>query len=507
MSSTSLGQLCAIALNFLHNINPQLLREWQGRLRWSSVTGALIVSAVIQFPALVMAVAAEERTWAATGENLYHDLSLVLTWALIIVGVFMLAADISKEHKRGTLNFVRMAPAPASRIFLGKLLGVPILLYIGLLAMLPLHFIAGIIAKLSLLTILVSYLHLVIVAVCFFAVSMWFALFANGLKGLQPWIAAIASMAYLLPLQHYFFIPIYQNGKNVREVLFSLVLGFGVLIASLFWIMLVRQFKTPERSALGKKQSYVLTLCFAILLAAIAVSPLLSGMEEADKSLLFFRVYLPIMLSAATLLLLLLLPSKQAMLNWMRDYPQSEPGSVVNNFAADNSRAVLPESSHSSLFRTLVFQDNSPPPLALAVNLLIMAGVLTVAGVWLSFDGLTAWLWQLYVCSASLLIYAMLIQHIIFSGLRNRPFVPISAIAVLIGGWPLLLAFLKIPAHQTWLSWLWRTTLFYQPMESGIFLSEVIVAIAAHFILLYSLSVSLPNKIINLSADELRRLP
>ena len=49
--------------------------------------------------------------------------------ALLVMGTYLLIADLSREERRGTLNFIRMSPESAKNILLGKLLGVPILVY------------------------------------------------------------------------------------------------------------------------------------------------------------------------------------------------------------------------------------------------------------------------------------------------------------------------------------------------------------------------------------------
>ncbi|RQH23304.1 hypothetical protein D5R40_27115 [Okeania hirsuta] len=51
---------------------------------------------------------------------------------ILIGGVYMLVADLAKEKRLGTLNFIRLSPQSIQKILLGKLLGVPILIYLAL---------------------------------------------------------------------------------------------------------------------------------------------------------------------------------------------------------------------------------------------------------------------------------------------------------------------------------------------------------------------------------------
>jgi hypothetical protein len=62
-----------------------------------------------------------------------------------------------REERRGTLNFIRLSPQPAKTIFIGKIFGVPILLYLVCLLALPFHLGAGLLAGIPLSLILAFY--------------------------------------------------------------------------------------------------------------------------------------------------------------------------------------------------------------------------------------------------------------------------------------------------------------------------------------------------------------
>ena len=66
--------------------------------------------------------------------------------------------DITKEEKRGTLAFVRLSPASAQSVLVGKFLGVPILVYWAIALAIPLHLWAAVQARLSLSTVISVYL-------------------------------------------------------------------------------------------------------------------------------------------------------------------------------------------------------------------------------------------------------------------------------------------------------------------------------------------------------------
>ena len=58
---------------------------------------------------------------------------------MAIAGSTAIAQDWEKEAKLGTLNFLRLSPEPAGRLLLGKVLGTPILYFVGSLAALPMY--------------------------------------------------------------------------------------------------------------------------------------------------------------------------------------------------------------------------------------------------------------------------------------------------------------------------------------------------------------------------------
>jgi ABC-type transport system involved in cytochrome c biogenesis permease component len=76
--------------------------------------------------------------WRHVGELL--DLEI---WsALAIGGIYLIAKDFDREIRSGTLDLVNLSPAQPWEIMLGKLLGVPVLIYWVVLLALPLHTIA-----------------------------------------------------------------------------------------------------------------------------------------------------------------------------------------------------------------------------------------------------------------------------------------------------------------------------------------------------------------------------
>jgi ABC-type Na+ efflux pump permease subunit len=100
--------------------------------------------------------------------------------ALNCCGTYLLVSDLATEKNNGTLNFIRFSPQSTQSVLIGKMLGVPIALYITVLCALPLHLWAGLAGQIPLGRIVTFYG--VLVAGCFLFYSACPALcFSRGL--------------------------------------------------------------------------------------------------------------------------------------------------------------------------------------------------------------------------------------------------------------------------------------------------------------------------------------
>ena len=114
--------------------NPQIFRELKERLTLRNIGVAVAGSLVIQV--LVF-------SYFNSRSDIFGYLSWILSLGLILGSVYLLVADLVRERKRGTLNFIRLSPQSAQQVFIGKILSVPILIYVAAAAMLPLHLLMG----------------------------------------------------------------------------------------------------------------------------------------------------------------------------------------------------------------------------------------------------------------------------------------------------------------------------------------------------------------------------
>ena len=217
--------------------NPQLWREWKTRLKWRNLTATAIASALGQLTLLN----SFQESWIGKVEDqqgLYRSIFQTLFWwalfLLMVMGSYLLVKDIAREEKRGTLAFLRLTPEPSGNILLGKLLGVPILLYLAIALALPLHLGIAIAAGLS--PFLVLSFYLLAICACGFAYS-YALLYAVGSKA-NPWYVVVGAIfAYFLLLGFWQgWLVFYELHDRVLSALPTLVcFGSLTVLALCFW--------------------------------------------------------------------------------------------------------------------------------------------------------------------------------------------------------------------------------------------------------------------------------
>ncbi|MGK7931204.1 MAG: hypothetical protein AB4041_07190, partial [Microcystaceae cyanobacterium] len=111
--------------------NPQLLRELRGRLTLRNLIITLCLSCGCQW-----------LIYLIFRSMLFRPLQVILPSVVIILGSYLLSHDLSKEYRQKTIEFIRLTPQTSQEILMGKLLGIPILIYVAILAAIPLHFIS-----------------------------------------------------------------------------------------------------------------------------------------------------------------------------------------------------------------------------------------------------------------------------------------------------------------------------------------------------------------------------
>jgi hypothetical protein len=418
-------------LDWIGDRNPQLMREWQGRFQPWNVVGAFSLSAIGQFIFLTDRFSKlppqmyETHAYCtngkagnssvgysnvdfhclkdAAGNNLvnwqlwWRDnfvfLTQCLVFTVIVAGVYLLISNLVYEERRGTLNFIRLSPCSNREILLGKLLGVPVLVYVALGVAMPLHLWAAVQGQVSLG--LVVGLYGVGAASCFFFYSgalLW-SLTTSVFGNLQPWAGTafvgitvagllgatgyavespltwvsafsptlllndVLAMSEPIRDRTWFKVPIYAN--SLSNTLFSM--GYFAGWSYWVWQSLERRFRNSNATALSKAQSYGFTACL--------VGSLMGFAWQAHNSLSSSN-YCFIVFVMGLVVMMMITPNRQTLQEWAR------------------YRRSVPHQERRSLRDDLLWGEKSPALVAVAVNLAIAVTllILTASSIVSGFD-------------------------------------------------------------------------------------------------------------------------
>ncbi len=428
--------------------NPQLMRELKGRLTQRNLTIVLVVAVIGQLLILgwvygqlplqdssmytdtdyYCAGARVEDyytmvyhctigpeghyliEWSRWWADVFRAFFGILTTLWFAGGVYLLVSDLNKENQRETLGFIRLSPRRSRNIFVGKLLGVPILLYATVGLCLPLMIYAGIKANLSLETLICS---VGIVAAAWSVVGS-LALLFGLFRGTPAWLSS--ALTLLVTALSLSMITV-QNPYATRSEIFSIPqiawfglpltdsgivgLGFVLTVAGVFtfwiWHALHRRFYSPTTPLLSKWQGYAIGACFQILILGFFWQ-LLEHMPLSEWRVSESLVGLAFLNLVLFLLLIVsLTPTRQALLEWARfrhaQTPQSSP------------------ISSRSWIQSWLWADQSPALLALGIQVVLMV-MLWFGWVVLAADR-SAWLpslASLLITGNLLMIYALIVQ-------------------------------------------------------------------------------------------------
>lgn len=585
------SNLLTFGLSTVGSYNPQLMRELQGKLRWRNLLFTSLLSFAVQGFLLLrpltdlpfrgfsrdfqgpycLELAKGEACardsfgqylvdWPLVWADVFRSLSYVLVWALVVVGVYLLAADLNKEARRSTLNFLRMSPLSGSRLLFGKLVGVPILLYLGLALMLPTHVLAGLSSGCSWLRLVGFYGLLGAIAFCFYSAAMWFSLLANGLYGLQTWlISAVSGGLLLLSIvdEHYDFATdwfhllnpislmayvdvqslgwqtpkLFDLGRHILSFdqfgwFFLWLGGHGIgfwcfamanagLLGWWFWQALLRKFQSPTLTSLSKVQSYGLTLHLAVLMMGFEFQRLPkreSGVISAGYTGDDFFGYLITMGLWIVLLLFLLIPAKQSVLDWARYHYRLRGRSSQRGGRLSDGRRVRHDWRrwwNASYLK----HEGGPYPLAIGVNLAIMTSVLLIGFAvkfWVvrSYDPAVSVRLYAFGCwlfgVALYLLCAFLLQFIALSNFHHWRWLAIGTVGTVLFGWPIVLLTLGVGHYnQSW-SFIWMTTMF--PAIETLNGFEMLTSFVFHMSVLVGLHWGLKRRIQFLGQSEWKAL-
>lgn len=370
--------------------------------------------------------------WQDYYRDIFISLSLIILFALLVVGSYMLITNLGDEERRGTLNFIRLSPQSTAQFCLGKLLGVPSLVYLAIAVTVPLHLWSGLFAKISLTEIISFWVILIASSGFLFSAALLFGLFGSWFSGFQAWLGSGAIFVFLLvanfkPINHSsldwlnlfspsVLFPYLLDKTNQIQgwQFFNLplgIMGFSLVVLALlnyglwtYWIgqAFNRQFRNPGTTLLSKRQSYLLTACWITFTLGFALQQ--PSSEDSSQFPDNFYVLLTFNLVLFLGLIAALSPQRQSLQDWAR-------------YRHQNRLTV-----NSSLMADLLRGEKSPALFAIAMNLMIV--VLPLTGwIWLGsvdIDSKRQAFASLILSLSIILIYAAIAQLMLMMKTPNR---------------------------------------------------------------------------------------
>ncbi|MGD1712115.1 hypothetical protein [Dapis sp. BLCC M172] len=520
----------------LFNWNPQLFREIKGRLKTRNVAIAISASLLCQFLVMMTFLAQLPEKYGAdivsynqycikaekycTGINWsgwWADIFLTFSWILfaltLLGGVYMLVADLAKEERLGTLNFIRLSPQSSQNILLGKLLGVPILIYLAAAIYLPLNLWANISSGLSLSWFFAFYGILIIVCYFFYNASFLFvflggtqAWLATTIVGIFFWVIMVNGLNYFYidyccevnyPYSDHYVFFVEDVSPEIINVMHVIILG---LLLGNYWIWQAvnRRYRNPNATVISKKQSYWLMGCFQVILLLFCFNIIGENLTEIlEASLLFCCT---INLFSFLLLIAFLSPQQQTLQDWAR----------YRHLQVNNDETAILKGLTISLKEDLIWGEKSPPLVAIAINLVITA-VILISGILLlnnsEINGIILSAILTLILSLNLiLIYAAITQLVLLMKVKNPKNWAVGILGSLITLPPIALSLLSITPGNSPNLWLLSTFPWLSFPNNSLAITPMLITIIAHWSVLTLLTLQLTGKIQKLGASDSQKL-
>lgn len=387
--------------------------------------------------------------WELWWLDLFTWLTAFSLIILLVAGTYVLISDLSREEQSGTLSFIRLSPRSVTNLLVGKILGVPILVYTVILLGLPLHLGSGIAAGIPISLILGFYLVVVASCAFFFSLALLYGLVTTGLGSFQSWLGTGVVLFFLVLATKggyesalvegnpFDWLALFYPGKilpylvgetphsldtigyfNLKDAMALKWYGFSVwndafgAIALLIinyawwtywtWQGLIRRFRNPKATLLSKEKSYWLTGSFTVSWLGF-MSPYYGGEINTFQLTENFTIFFGFELVAFLLLMVALSPHRQTLQDWAR-YRHQKNDKATRNMIMDLMRG-----------------EESPATGAIALNLLSHILITIPALIFLPL-GTDRWeMFVIMLLTASVfLVYACVAQLVLLMNTQKR---------------------------------------------------------------------------------------
>ena len=485
--------------------------------------------------------------WQLFWFDIFVIFSVIGIGLLLVLGTYFLIGNIVSEQKKGTLNLIRLSPQSAKSILVGKLLGVPGLLYLFIALGVPLHTIAGLQAHIP-LSLVIS-LDLAIIASCafFYSISLLIGLVTNKSVSALVFSVAIAIFLYYttllstynlivptslkwlilfnpnnlllyirqttgIPYHHFAYLNSSSLGNlffrtySMEEVEFIALsrisfygqalwakvgVGTGIVIANYclwtYWIWqgLKRRFHNLENTVINKQQSYWITGTFTVIVV---------GFSFQKVNLMLLSGGLPINLIIFLFVLLVfflgltfaLSPQHQTLQDWARYHHQTS-----------NKNRVL--------WRELIFGGKSPSTVAIAINILITTLYIIPSLIIYPLGEYTLpTFWSLILGMGIILCYCAIAQWILLGKGKYRVMKACGVIISLIILPPVFLGFNGLSPEQVPLAWLFTFVPFISVEQAT--LSTIAFGILGQWLAITLVSLQITRKLRQAGRSQTSRM-
>ncbi|PZV06663.1 MAG: hypothetical protein DCF22_23310 [Leptolyngbya sp.] len=510
--------------------NPQFFREVKGRLKNRNLTLTVLSSLVAQFALLFYFWAAIPNpkittssrycsgketygwndcvldaqgnvlvNWQTWWADLFQALTWTLPFILLIAGVYLLISDLAKEEQRGTLNFIRLSPQASQTILLGKLLGVPLLVYLGVLLAVPLHGWSAVQGGIDTAELLSLYLVVPAISCAFYTGAIFYAFLgaAHGWLGATLVCGVYAIFSSIWQRSRYsaghdfanfpfwYHLPIMSN----LGLLVAFTLGICAVTTFWFWQTINRRFCNPNLALISKRQSYAMTVCVEIFILGFAFREF----SEGEYYRPIFDLFGLIVLNSLWFLVLIaaLTPHRQTLLDWAR-YRQTR--------ASDRKLKLT-----KAALRDWILGEKSPAIATIALNLLLAIAILTP---WMMTWGQPTQQLQglasLLLNATFLLICAAIAQLILFSPSKKRSVFALAIIGGIIALPPIIMLAVGVRPDQGSLPWM-LSGFAFASIES-VSKMTILLGLFGQMVILTGLTARLTHQLRRAGASEMKTL-
>lgn len=493
-------------LNQIGDRNPQLLREWRGRLQVRSflvTLGLVVLGEVLFATSYINRLPGPDRSysvfclngyspnclidWGGWWLSMFRDLNWLMPFVIFLPGIYGLITDINQEQQKGTLNVLRLSPRSSQNILLGKLLGVPSLPYIALLVAFPLHAYVALQVPNGLGFLISYYAVFGLTGAVLFTAALFIGFTGRGGQNMpMAWVSgnALAGLALaglvIIPslwtwnsitVWNFFpqFLTTWSNGPASRVDWFTMPINRNPFLAHLFtlsnlaiitfllWKILQRSFRNPKTTLISKRQSYGIVGYGTVLMVGFAMqSDYVTDKLSQDYWLGIVSLLSSAMTIAFLPLVLSLSIPRQMALDWL----QSRKAVALHH---REQTGKWPSPWRKAALSDLIWGKKSPSILPIAINLLLVTVTLLLP---LSFvenaDQFRAIL-GLGIGASLVLLYGLIVQWMLLLQTPKRTiwavgslsfavlFPPLAAFILVIGNSDSLLAkFLMLFSPGFW---------------------------------------------------------